>query len=313
MADLMNSDISSTTAYYRFAYDSSFERSSTVLIGFTDWQSNGFLGDDSHTGGPFFLDGIHVYGQSDPLENARTFVFNYEFTTTFGFTQDADFLVIRAGAEFYYVPLEPNVMYRLDTADEIAFQGDLVRVNTSTLTYDEITYEIPPGGGTALGSTQDDVIIGSSSDDVVSAGDGDDVVTGRGGDDVLIGEDGNDFLRGQVRRDILDGGAGNDRLSGGTGRDLLKDGDGVDQLFGGFGRDTFVMSFDGDVDHIRDFDLDMDRINLSEFGVAFHELDIHDTAFDFVVVAVAGELLTIDNGDGTLSAADLTAEHFVFG
>ncbi|MBI4780655.1 MAG: hypothetical protein HY785_04965 [Oscillatoriophycideae cyanobacterium NC_groundwater_1537_Pr4_S-0.65um_50_18] len=82
----------------------------------------------------------------------------------------------------------------------------------------------------------------------------DDVINGQGGDDVLTGLGGNDTLR---------GGDGNDRLWGSAGDDVLIGGLGADTLTGETGGDRFVLAPDSGTDVISDFQLGIDRIQLS--------------------------------------------------
>ncbi|HEY9630607.1 MAG TPA: calcium-binding protein [Coleofasciculaceae cyanobacterium] len=82
----------------------------------------------------------------------------------------------------------------------------------------------------------------------------DDVINGQGGDDVLTGLSGNDTLR---------GGDGNDRLWGSAGDDVLSGGLGADTLTGETGGDRFVLAPDSGTDVIADFQLGIDRIQLS--------------------------------------------------
>lgn len=96
---------------------------------------------------------------------------------------------------------------------------------------------------------------------------------------------GADSLTGGAVGDLLAGGAGDDRLQGGDGVDILMDGTGADTLFGGAGRDVFVLSADGATDHIRDFQLGVDRIDLSSWG------RIHDlSALGFTATATGAEI-----------------------
>ena len=80
------------------------------------------------------------------------------------------------------------------------------------------------------------------------------------------GTSGANALTGGVAGDQLSGGAGNDRLSGGAGRDILSDGAGEDVLTGGADADIFVMTADGADDTIMDFEIGVDRIDLSQWG-----------------------------------------------
>ncbi len=62
------------------------------------------------------------------------------------------------------------------------------------------------------------------------------------------------------------GGAGADTLSGGAGSDWLHDGGGLDVLTGGAGADVFVLAKDSQADRITDFQIGVDRIDLSDWG-----------------------------------------------
>lgn len=70
-------------------------------------------------------------------------------------------------------------------------------------------------------------------------------VTGGAGNDVINGLGGDDILRGQ------------------NGDDILRDGAGHDTMVGGAGADVFVLAYDGEVDVINDFEVGVDRIDLS--------------------------------------------------
>jgi Ca2+-binding RTX toxin-like protein len=73
-------------------------------------------------------------------------------------------------------------------------------------------------------------------------------------------------LTGGAGSDLLSGGGGADRLFGGAGADILYDGTGSDTLYGGAGADVFVLSPDGAVDTIMDYEPGVDRIDLSNWG-----------------------------------------------
>lgn len=107
---------------------------------------------------------------------------------------------------------------------------------------------------------------------------------------------------------VQPGEAGNDRLYGGKGNDLLDGGLGADVLSGGQGEDSFRFSTElgeGNVDRIKDFDVDDDVILLD--GAIFTELDdglLDFTAFHSSAAGVARDAfdrIIYDTNDGTLS------------
>ena len=101
-------------------------------------------------------------------------------------------------------------------------------------------------GGSATGSSGNELLYGSDVNDVIS---------GNGGIDWIFGAEGNDTLTGGAGDDFLFGGAGTDVLTGGAGNDYLK---------GNAGADTFVFqSGDTGTDTISDFDAGQDTLMLS--------------------------------------------------
>lgn len=73
-------------------------------------------------------------------------------------------------------------------------------------------------------------------------------------------------LTGTGARDQLAGSVGDDRLYGAAGDDTLIGGQGADTLTGGAGADVFVLSGDGQMDTIADFQPGVDRMDLSGLG-----------------------------------------------
>ncbi|MBI1417260.1 MAG: DUF4214 domain-containing protein [Limimaricola sp.] len=83
---------------------------------------------------------------------------------------------------------------------------------------------------------------------------------------VLTAPDSGASLNGGDGADILMGGAGTDQLLGGSGADVLIDGAGQDSLWGGAGADVFVFQADGADDWVMDYQLGIDRLDLSALG-----------------------------------------------
>ncbi len=172
------------------------------------------------------------------------------------------------------------------------------------------------------GGGGDDLIEGGLGFDVVDGGAGDDTITGSFGEDILDGSFGNDDIRGDGSADILTGGGGNDRIVGGNGTDVIWGGPGNDILFGGFAglgtdglRDEFAFkSFDnggGGFDIIRDFDDDIDKLDLRDSGYTTLT-QVRDDAYDqggalFIDFDLGG-LLRIDN----MSISQLDAGDILF-
>lgn len=119
------------------------------------------------------------------------------------------------------------------------------------------------GDDTLDGGLGDDVLYGGDGRDTAQGGIGQDIINGDGGDDVLYGGTRRDFLYGGGKDDMLFGEAGFDRLFGGGGDDILDGGTENDRLTGGSGRDTFVFGLDMGQDRIRDFEDDIDTIQLN--------------------------------------------------
>ncbi|MTI43544.1 hemolysin type calcium-binding protein [Roseibium hamelinense] len=125
-----------------------------------------------------------------------------------------------------------------------------------------------------------------------------DLLGGRQGDDALEGFAGNDHLKGRGGDDRLLGGTGDDRLEGGSGSDILVDGAGSDTLEGGSGADIFVFVLDGISDFIEDFEVGIDKIDLSLAGVTgFDQLSItSDGWWRDVEISYAGDSIRLDTG-----------------
>ena len=82
----------------------------------------------------------------------------------------------------------------------------------------------------------------------------------------VVGGNGNDQIVGNAGNNVLSGGFGNDTLAAGGGNDTLAGGRGLDLLTGGAGRDLFVYEQLDFRDTVRDFEDDVDTLDLRDFG-----------------------------------------------
>ena len=119
--------------------------------------------------------------------------------------------------------------------------------------------------------------------------------------------------KGEGGADRLIGGAGNDTLEGGAGDDVIVGGAGADTLYGGAGADIFVFASGDGADEIKDFEVGIDKIDLSGAGVTqFSDLSITATGWwTDVRIVFGGETLRLDTG-WRPSLLDLTASDFLF-
>jgi Ca2+-binding RTX toxin-like protein len=114
------------------------------------------------------------------------------------------------------------------------------------------------------------------------------------------GSAGADSLTGGAGIDLLAGAAGNDTLTGLAGIDVLIDGAGNDSLFGGTEADTFVLMPDGAVDVIRDYQVGVDRIDLSNWGRVFSmdALRVTERTNGQLMIVWQDEILFISSSNG---------------
>ncbi|CAK2530257.1 hypothetical protein VCRA2119O48_600018 [Vibrio crassostreae] len=127
------------------------------------------------------------------------------------------------------------------------------------------------------------------------------------GSDTIYGEAGNDTLDGGTEDDYLDGGDDDDTLLGGSGNDILIGGSGNDILTGGAGDDIFMFDTqfnDGDVDTITDFNLNSDKIDLTDL---LQDDSTPLTVDDFL----AGLTVVENNGDMEVTIGETGQEQTI--
>ncbi|MEM8537167.1 MAG: calcium-binding protein, partial [Pseudomonadota bacterium] len=122
------------------------------------------------------------------------------------------------------------------------------------------------------------------------------------------------MLIGTIGADVLQGGDSADTINGGAGADIIVDGAGTDVLTGGGGADYFVFVPDGTMDRITDFEVGVDRIDLSLWPML---RDISQLTIslrpDGMQISYGPETLIVQSSDGatidyrTLATTDLIA------
>ena len=134
-----------------------------------------------------------------------------------------------------------------------------------------------------------------------------------GGIENVIGSRGDDRIQGKDGvSHVLDGHSGDDRLFGADQVDRLIDGSGVDAMRGMGGADTFVFVADAQRDTIHDFEIGVDQIDITEWGVSDGAdliFDAHTKKSGRVTVSFEDETLLIKTQD---LAADTSVDDFIF-
>jgi Ca2+-binding RTX toxin-like protein len=130
--------------------------------------------------------------------------------------------------------------------------------------------------------------------------------TGGAVNDTIIGSPGDDIIFGMGRNDILKGGAGNDRLIDGRGHDVLT---------GGTGADIFEFIHDGNLDEIKDFEMGVDRIDLTDYPhlYSYLDLNIQTRAYGAIIFIGTEKLMVATNDGHQIDASEWAQTDFIFG
>ncbi|WP_423828601.1 calcium-binding protein, partial [Sphingomonas paucimobilis] len=177
--------------------------------------------------------------------------------------------------------------------------------DTTAMSLDNVSAIAATGAGDGL-----DIFVASASEDGITRLRYD---IGPVGQTLTAAAEGS-TLSGTLGGDILTGLNGDDRLNGGQGDDILRDGGGQDVMTGGPGADIFVLAPDGARDTVTDFEVGIDRIDLSAWPMlrSKDQLTLAMTATGFTIT-YGDELLVVQSAAGktidhrTLPAMDLMA------
>ncbi|WP_407493675.1 calcium-binding protein [Pseudooceanicola sp. MF1-13] len=130
----------------------------------------------------------------------------------------------------------------------------------------------------------------------------------------VIGAASGEALTGGAQNDLIWGNGGNDTLSGGDGDDVLSGGDGRDILTGGAGADTFIFDRDFMRDEVRDFELGVDRLDVSDWGRIYDASSLTvQERYDGAILQYQDQSLRLISHDGQrINAEDITNDMFLF-
>ncbi|MEG5031259.1 hypothetical protein QUB51_29590, partial [Microcoleus sp. AT8-A3] len=164
------------------------------------------------------------------------------------------------------------------------------------------------GSDELCGGEGNDTIYGDRADNrgvSVRANGQQDCVNGGDGDDLLYGNEGQDTINGDAGSDTLIGGKDNDILNGGSGDDWLFGDLGEDTLIGGMGSDRYVLSADGGIDTVINFEVGVDKLVLTD-GLSFQQLQFSATP-NGTLLLVAGTdrvLANLVGVNGAIGSSD---------
>jgi serralysin len=131
---------------------------------------------------------------------------------------------------------------------------------------------------------------------------------------VIEGSAAGDLLWGDSYGNLMSGGDGNDRLLGRWGYDRLEDGAGRDAMWGGGGADVFVFADDNKTDYVMDFELGLDRLDLSALPMLYHYSALTiDPTTEGAMITFHDEVIILRTADRQpLSFEDFSQSDFIF-
>ena len=164
-------------------------------------------------------------------------------------------------------------------------RSDTVREHAVTFNFGATDFaSSPPAGFSEYGHADPEFgveITGSVSDNLIN---------GTGFDDVISGGRGNDTINGLEGPDTIDGGEGDDLITTGAGSDVLK-------FAANWGTDT-----------VTDYEVGVDRIDLTGTDLRFSELTITQAGADTLIEDIFGNSITLTGA----TASNITEADFIF-
>ncbi len=135
------------------------------------------------------------------------------------------------------------------------------------------------------------------------------------GDNLIRGGPEPDSLTGTALDDTIFGHGKADTLYGLDGDDRLVDGRGPDVLWGGAGADIFEFVAETRTDRVMDFEIGIDRLDMSDYAMLYSYTDIAITpTANGAMLEMNGDTLILDSIDGTpLDFSMFSQDDFIFG
>ena len=248
----------------------------------------------------------------------------------------ADTLTGLGGGDTLQGGMGADVLHGGDGLDWASYSGAAAAVNVDLLTSSYSGMDAAGDTLTSIealqGTAFDDVLSGDAGDNWIEGGLGADTLSGGDGVDTLSYANSNtrvvvdllngnvslghaagdviagfenlngsrlpDYLLGSNDANVLSGGSGRDLLEARGGNDTLIGGTEDDVLRGGAGADVFVLNLGDGGDRITDWQDGLDRIDLSDFGLTFsnvQSMSADQGGGNLLVDLGGGDRFLIDN------------------